>query len=224
MTGLRTPAVCLITDRRRLAPDVRTPSDEVAALERWLDEAIGRVDLIQIREPDLEAGRLWQLTRRIVARARGSGTAVVVNERADVARAADADGVHLRASSAPVGRVRAVGPPGWLIGRSVHGVEEVNAAAEADYLIFGTIYPSASKPAGAPVQGLDQLREVTAAATMPVLAVGGIDPARAGQSRRAGAAGVAAIGLFLPPGRTPNALGIAAAADALRAAMAQAGG
>ena len=219
MTTIRQPTVCLITSRQRLAADARTARDAIAALDRWLDDAIGCVDLIQIREPDLDARVLWALTRAVTARAAGSGTVVVVNDRADVARAAGADGVHLPAAGPPLARVRAFGPAGWILGRSVHTIAEVEAGAEADYLIFGTVFPSASKPSGAPAAGLARLQEAAAATTRPVLAVGGIDAPRAGECRRAGAAGIAAIGLFLPPGCAPGALGVAAATAAVRAAM-----
>lgn len=190
--------------------------EEIDALERWLDEAVDRVEMIQLREPDLEARVLLELARRLSARAKGTRTAVIVNDRADVARAAGADGVHVKASGPPVDRVRAFGPKGWTVGRSVHGVDEIRAAGDPDYFIFGTVFPTESKGPDAPVQGLDRLREAAAATDVPVLAVGGIDPDRAARCLAAGAAGIAAIGVFLPPGRAPGAMGIVAAVAALR--------
>jgi thiamine-phosphate pyrophosphorylase len=207
MTLLPRPCLCLVTHRRRLAPDARTADDEIASLERWLDEAAGRVDLVQLREADLDASRLAPLARRVAARMRGSGTRVLVNDRADVAAAAGADGVHLPASAPPPARVRPLGPGGWLVGRSAHSRAEVDAGAGADFLVFGTVFQTASKP-GAPAGGLDALAAAVAAARLPVLAIGGIDPARARACLSAGAAGVAAIGLFLPPGAAPGALGV----------------
>lgn len=220
MTRLPRPCVCLVTDRRQVAPDARTRLDEVRALDRWLDEALGVVDLIQIRERDLDGGEYCALSARVAARAKGTRTAVVVNDRADVARAAGADGVHARADGPPLDRLRAFAPPGWLIGRSVHDLAGVRAEAAADYLLFGTAFPSRSKGAGRPTQGLARLAEAAGATETPVLAIGGITPARAAECRAAGAAGVAAIGVFLPPGRTPEALGITGAAAALREAFA----
>jgi thiamine-phosphate pyrophosphorylase len=211
--------VCLVTSRRRLAPEARTLDDELRALDRWLDEALGRVDLVQIREPDVDARRLTDLVARVVARARGTRTAVLVNDRADVARAAGADGVHVPAAGAPVARVRSCGPAGWIVGRAVHGFQEAQAEPTADYLLFGTVFPSASKGQGAPVQGAARLAEVVAGTSVPVLAIGGLDPGGATQCRAAGAAGVAAIGLFLPPGREAGSLGVSAAAAALRDAL-----
>ena len=219
MNPIPVPAVCLVTDRRQLSPDARTASDEITRLESWLDEAIGAVDAIQIRERDLD-GRQWlALAGHVVERSRGTRTRVLVNDRADVALAAGADGVHLRADGPEVARVRRLGPSAWIVGRSVHGLEEIRAHAGADYLLFGTVFPTASKLAEAPTQGLDGLAEAVRATGRPVLAIGGITPARAAACAAAGAAGVAGISLFLPEGRAPGSLGILHAVGELRAAF-----
>jgi thiamine-phosphate pyrophosphorylase len=221
VSRLPVPCVYLVTDRRRLSPDARTTREQVSALERWLDDAIEAwVDVIQLRERDLDAVVLRDLAARVVARARGTATRVVVNDRADVAQAAHADGVHLRADGAPPARVRAL-DPGWLIGRSVHRAGDARETA-ADYLLFGTMFASASKPPGWVVGGLDGLRAVVDASSVPVVAIGGIDPAGARACAEAGAAGVAGIGVFLPQGLAPGGLGVKRAVDALRAALATA--
>jgi len=217
VTGIARPCICLVTDRRQLSPDARTIADELHALSRWIDQAADLVDLIQIRERDLEGARLLALASDVVSRAKGTRTAVVVNDRADVALAARAAGVHLRADGPAVERVRAIGPGGWIVGRSIHSVDEA-ATSGADYVIFGTVFPSRSKREGLS-QGIEHLQAAARASRAPLLAIGGIDPGRAGECWRAGAAGVAAIGLFLPEGRAPGSLGIARAVDALRAAM-----
>jgi len=198
---LPAPCLCLVTDRRQLAPDARTTADEITALERWLDEALSApIDLIQIRERDLEARGLCALVRRLVARRGGRAVRIVVNDRADVALAASADGVHLRADGPPIAAVRAIGPASWLVGRSVHTIDEVREHAAADYLFFGTVFPGGSKGAGAPTQGLDALAGVVAASRTPVIAIGGMTPDRAREAVAYGAAGIAAIGAFLAPG------------------------
>ena len=95
-------------------------------------------------------------------------------------------------------RVRGVTPPGFLVGRSVHSVEEaraVGASGAVDYLVFGTVFETASKPGRAAV-GVHALVAASAATTVPVLAVGGMSPSRARDAARAGASGIAAIGLF----------------------------
>jgi thiamine-phosphate diphosphorylase len=218
MTRLPRPCLMLVTDRRRLSPEARTIADELAALERFLDEAIdAEIDLIQLREPDVPSGSLASLAQRVAARASGTRVRLLVNDRADVAAVAGAAGVHLPARGLPASRLRALDGD-WLIGRSVHVGEAIDEP-DVDYLIFGTVYPSVSKR-GEAGSGLAPLGDVARAARVPVLAIGGITPPRAAACAAAGAAGVAAIGVFLPPGRSPDAMGAAPAARALRAALA----
>jgi thiamine-phosphate diphosphorylase len=210
--------VCLVTDRRRLAPDARTPDAEVAALERFLDDALDAgVDAIQIRERDLSPRIVMALTMRVMARAAGRAS-ILVNDRLDVALAAGASGVHLRGDSVPTTEARRIAPPGWIVGRSVHSPEEAGGEIDATYVLFGPVFETVSKP-GAPGAGIVRLEEAVAACHSPVVAIGGMTPERAAQARRAGAAGIAAIGMFLPPGREPSAVGVAPAVRALKTAM-----
>jgi thiamine-phosphate pyrophosphorylase len=133
-----------------------------------------------------------------------------------VALAAGADGVHLPSAGLPTGRVRML-DPAWIVGRSLHPGEAPAAAAGADYVLFGAVFPSASKPAAWRAAGLDALgAAVAAVGPVPVIAVGGMTPAGAVGAAAAGAAGVAAIGVFLPP---PRGLGARAAVAALREAL-----
>ena len=154
-----------------------------------------RADVVQIREPEVAARELLEIVHAAVVLTRGTALRVVVNERADVAIAAGAHGVHLRASGPPVGSVRAIAPAGWLIGRSAHSDDEIDGAAGADYMIFGTVFSTPSKP-GVDGQGLDALRRAVERFHGPVLAVGGITPANAPSVLATGAAGYAAIGSF----------------------------
>jgi thiamine-phosphate pyrophosphorylase len=192
MRPLEVPIICLVTDRRRL------PAPHGDSLVRLAaDAAAAGVSLIHLRERDLDDRQLLALTRRIVSAAAGTGAAVVVNERVDVALAAGAAGVHLRADSLPAARVRSIVPPGFLIGRSIHAASEARTAGDgADYLAMGTVYPSRSKSAGAPVAGVAGLAAACAAGAVPVLAIGGVTCGTLGELARAGAAGVAAIGMF----------------------------
>src|SRR5207248_221489 len=142
--------VCLVTDRRR-----RPPIDQAG------EAAAAGDDIIHIRERDLEAAELSALVAGVVRVTRGSTTRVVVNDRLDVAIACGADGVHLRGDSMPARRVRAMAPDGFLIGRSVHGAEEAQLASEqADYLVAGTVFPTASKPGATSLLGLDGLSAI----------------------------------------------------------------
>lgn len=192
--------ICLVTDRSRL-------SAGADSIDRLVDlvAAAGRagIDLVQVRERDLDARALTALVARCVEALEGTSTKVVVNDRADVAVAARADGVHLRSDSIAAPAVRTLLHQGALIGRSVHSVAETAAiagAGGADYYIFGTVYQSASKPPGHPLAALDEFSAAArAAAGIPMLAIGGMTVERASEVARRGAAGIAAIGLFVPP-------------------------
>ena len=154
--------------------------------------------LVQIRERDLDGGPLTRLVSACLEAVRGTRTRVIVNDRLDVALAAGAHGVHLRADSFAAPRVRTRAPSPFLIGRSVHSVADAVAASAAgglDYLIFGTVFETASKP-GHGVAGLAGVAAVSGATRLPVLAVGGVTPRNAPQVMTAGAAGIAAIGMF----------------------------
>jgi thiamine-phosphate pyrophosphorylase len=156
-----------------------------------------RVDLIQVRERDLEAADLARLVSDLMQLSRGSGTRVVVNDRVDVALACGADGVHLRHDSVRAEAVRTIAPAGFLVGRSVHGPAEAEGAGPVDYLIAGTVFPTPAKPADTQILGLDGLAEVVQAVAVPVLAIGGITRDRLDEVATTGAAGVAGIGLFI---------------------------
>jgi thiamine-phosphate diphosphorylase len=178
--------IVLVTDRRR-RPAVEQASEAAAA----------GVDVIQVRERDLEARDLAELVADVVRVTRGSSTRVVVNDRVDVAMACGADGVHLRGDSMPGVRVRGLAPDGFLISCSVHSAgEAVAAAGAADYLVAGTVFPTTSKPGMTQFLGVDGLAAIVGAVSVPILAIGGLTVARAAEVAAAGAAGVAAIGLF----------------------------
>ena len=191
--GLVGPLFCLVTDRTRLSPP-----DEVQLVRLAARAAAAGINLIQIRERQLDDRRLLALTRAVVEAVAGTGARVVVNDRTDIALAAGADGVHLRADSPPADQVRSIVPAGFLIGRSVHGESEAIAVASTgvDYLILGTIFPSASKPAATKWLGPDVLERVAHRVAIPLLAIGGVTADRVTSIAAAGAAGFAAIGLF----------------------------
>jgi thiamine-phosphate pyrophosphorylase len=184
----------MVTDRRAYG------SDDTTSRARLVDAAYraaqAGVDMIQIRERDLEASDLMALAVEVKRAVAGTACQVVVNDRADVALAARADGVHLPAAAVSTDRVRQMVPKGFLVGRSVHDEREVAGQDACDYLVFGTVFESASKPATHAIAGLEGLAAVTARAASPVLAIGGVTVARLPDIARAGAAGIAAIGLF----------------------------
>jgi thiamine-phosphate pyrophosphorylase len=195
--------LCLVTDRRRLCgADARSFEHVRGALEEQIGQAVAAgIDIIQIRERDLDARDVATLVTDAVRRTRGTATRVVVNDRLDIAMACGADGVHLRGDSVSTADVRRIAPAGFLIGRSVHAVGQARAAGEVDYLIVGPVFPTPSKTGEQTVLGIDGLRSIVVATRVPVLAIGGVSVDRVVQLAAAGAAGLAAIGLFI--GRSP---------------------
>lgn len=150
--------------------------------------------LIQLRDPAAPIRRLEGEAARLVTE---SPVPVLVSSRVDLALATHAAGVHLPERDIPVAAARRLLGEGRLLGRSVHSLEAARQAAEegADYLVFGPVFESESHPGQKP-EGLRSLRELVEAVPIPILAIGGVDAARAGECREAGAAGFAAIGYF----------------------------
>jgi thiamine-phosphate pyrophosphorylase len=178
--------ICLVTDRRRADPVLQGKRAAAAG-----------VDLIQVRERDLDASALVALVTAVVHAVRGTATRVVVNDRLDIALACGADGVHLRSDSIPAEAARGLAPDGFLVGRSVHGADDaIRVATHVDYLIAGTVFATASKPDADRLLGADGLRAIVAAVRVPVLAIGGVTVDRVETIAECGAAGVAGIGLF----------------------------
>jgi thiamine-phosphate pyrophosphorylase len=189
----------MVTDSRLYAPAKSDSERSEAVAAAVLRAARAGVDLVQIRERALDAAFLLEILARVRLGAGELGTRVLVNDRVDVALAGAADGVHLPSTAPACSRVRAIVPDDFLVGRSVHSEAEAiaaEAAGRCDYLIFGTVYESRSKPAGHSVAGVDALARVCSAVRLPVLAIGGITIERIPEVVAAGAAGVAAIGLF----------------------------
>lgn len=197
--------VCLVTDRRRLA-DADAPAADVARLlMAQARVAVGAgVDVIQVRERDLPSADLSALVADLLAVTRGSPTRLVVNDRLDVALACRADGVHLRSDSIAPADARRLAPAGFLIGRSVHTADEARDASGADYLVAGAVFATPSKPGMTRWLGLEGLRSIVRAASVPVLAIGGVTLDRLDEIAGTGAAGIAAIGLFQPSGEGPG--------------------
>jgi thiamine-phosphate diphosphorylase len=192
--------LCLVTDRQRLGIALGLEAGAWTDALRAQVTAAGAagMDLVQVREPDLEAAALMRLVRTLVADLRHTPTRVVVNDRLDVALAAGAAGIHLKERSFPTAAARAFTGTGFWVGRSVHDHAKAEMAGKADYLIAGTVLPTVSKPS-ATFLGWDGLAAVVRAfAGRPVLAIGGIDLPSMPIVAASGAAGVAAIGAFIP--------------------------
>jgi thiamine-phosphate pyrophosphorylase len=188
---------CLVTDRRRLCPGTASwTAEREAVVDQARAAARAGIDFIQIRERDLDGARLAALVEQVVAVTRGSSTHVLVNDRFDVALACGADGVHLRGDSIPASAVRRAAPAGFVISQAIHAAAEASAP-DVDVFVAGTVFRTESKDPGAPLLGLDGLARIVAAARVPVLAIGGVTRDRVADVVRAGAAGIAAIGMFI---------------------------
>ena len=154
---------------------------------------------VQVREKDLGAADLAFLCRRIRVLTLDAQALLIVNDRLDVALAVGADGVQRTSTSLDVEDIRRVAGPALRVGASVHSLPEaLDAEAKgADFLVFGPIYETPSKRPYGPPQGLARLAKLAAGVRRPVVAIGGITPARVRDVRLAGAFGVAAISAIL---------------------------
>jgi thiamine-phosphate pyrophosphorylase len=150
---------------------------------------------VQVREKDLGAAELAQLCRRLRDLTREAGARLIVNDRLDVALAVGADAVQRTGASLDVKDMRAVAGRRLSIGASVHSLEDaVSAEREgADWVVFGPVYDTPSKRAYGPPQGLERLAAVARGVKIPVVAIGGITPARVAEVLAAGARGVGVI-------------------------------
>jgi thiamine-phosphate pyrophosphorylase len=199
-----------VTDRRAFAASSVPPGSALADAATLRVESLGDsirravaagIGWIQIREKDLDARALVDLARFAVTEAHQQDALVMVNDRLDVALAADASGIHLGENSLPLELIsewRSSERADFRIGVSCHSLESARSAEKggADYVFFGPVFATPSKAAFGAAQGIERLREVCAAVSIPVLAIGGVNPANARACLDAGAAGIAAIRFF----------------------------
>lgn len=168
------------------------------------------VRAIQIREKEGTARRALAVALALRAVTRERGALLLVNDRLDLALAAEADGVHLGQDDLPVATARAILGPEALIGLSITDPEQLNGpdVREADYLGVGAVFPTGSK-SDAHYTGLELLAAARAAVDLPIVAIGGITVENAAAAIRAGAdvlAVISAITLAPDPGGTARQL------------------
>jgi len=204
------PLLCYVTDRRSLPGG--TPETSLAALAQKIEQVVSAgVDWVQIREKDLTARDLAGLTREVLrstaksTSSKAGAVRVLVNDRMDVALSEGAGGVHLGEKSLPIQEAKRLwqscalnGASDFVFGVSCHSLEAARDAARsgADYIFFGPVFVTPSKAAFGTPQGLEQLKQVCRAVTLPVIAIGGITFENTAFCIDAGAAGLAAIRLF----------------------------
>jgi thiamine-phosphate pyrophosphorylase len=176
-------------------------TSEFTALTKQVEHAtLAGVALIQLREKRLTARTLYDLTLKCVEITEGTTTRLLVNDRADVARAAGADGVHLTTRSIAPHAIREAFGSDFIIGVSTHSLAEADIARNeyADFATFGPIFETPSKKQYGPPPGLESLSEAAAALKpFPLIALGGVTIHNAVHCIDAGARGIAGISLFL---------------------------
>jgi thiamine-phosphate diphosphorylase len=183
---------------------VRRPSPLYAILDRsvarrdlpaLLDAVLGGGGrLVQLREKTMPLAELLPLARRLARRCREAGALFIVNDRADLALAAEADGLHVGQHDLPARRARGILRPGMILGVSTHDPEQARRAVDdgADYVAVGSIYPTTTK-AGFQLVGPELIRRVRALVPVPLVGIGGITADNAGAVLAAGADAVAVI-------------------------------
>jgi len=175
--------------------------DDVLAREDALDRlrgvmrALGARGALHLRGPHTTAARLFHLAVPLAAEQLRGGAWLVVNDRVDLALAAGARAAQLTSRSLTVRQARALAPATALrLGASVHGAVEAGFASKdgADWIVTGHVFETPSHP-GAPGRGIGHIKDVLAATTTPVIAIGGVRPEHTAMLRAAGAYGIAVI-------------------------------
>ncbi len=191
----------LVTDGRDGGEQLRT----------FLDAVLGAgVDVIQLREKELEAGAILERAEIFREACDRHGVPFIVNDRADLTFAAGADGVHLGQEDLPVGAARHLLGRKVIIGRSTHDPDQLRRAVleDVDYIAVGPVHETPTKP-GRPAAGIDLIRLAAVEVTKPWFAIGGIDGSNLAGVRAAGATRIVvvrAVTLAGDPGTAVKAL------------------
>lgn len=177
--------LCVITD----------PGAPLPVIEQAEAAARGGAGLIQLRDKHLNDADFAALARALIERLAPLGARLAINDRVEVACAIGAPVLHIGQSDGDPARVRARIGPGMVLGLSVEALDQLAAIppGTVDYLGVGPVRATATKPDHAPPIGFDGLAAITAATTLPCLAIGGLGAADAPALRRAGAAGMAVV-------------------------------
>jgi thiamine-phosphate pyrophosphorylase len=155
----------------------------------------GGARLLQLRVKDLPSREFLAIAQDVRDICQRSGCLLIINDRADIALAVNADGVHVGQEDLPLAAVRTVLGPSKLIGVSTHDPDQAVAAERggADYIGFGPLFGTNTKTTGYAARGLDQLQQIRTLVRLPIVAIGGITATRAASVLAAGADAVAMI-------------------------------
>ncbi|OPX36762.1 MAG: thiamine-phosphate diphosphorylase [Desulfobacteraceae bacterium 4484_190.2] len=155
----------------------------------------GGADTIQYREKSGSTREMIEIARNMKRLCLEAGVTFIVNDRLDVAIAAEADGVHLGQDDFPIPMARQILGEGRIIGGSAATLDEARKCLSegADYVGFGPVYPTSSKDDAGPVSGIDILKQVIEIIPLPIIAIGGVGAENIPDVMRAGARGIAVI-------------------------------
>lgn len=201
--------LCLVTDRG-LARGRSLIDIALAAVA-------GGATMVQLREKDLATRAFIEEARALKSRLAPLGAPLIINDRADIALAVDADGLHVGQDDMPLAMARALLGPGRIIGLSITALDQLDAAdaRAADYLGLGPIFAQMTKADAAAPLGLDGLRAARATTNRPLMAIGGVHAGVAAGLRRAGADGLAVVSAIVAaadPGQAAREIAAAFAA------------
>lgn len=154
----------------------------------------GGAGMVQLRNKLAAPAGLLEAARRVAAHARAHGAVFIVNDRPELVEASGADGVHAGQQDGAMAGLRSALPPGAVVGRSTHSLEQARAAVGegADYIGVGPVHPTPTKP-GRPAVGVGLVREVAEAVQLPWFAIGGLDLSNLAEVLEAGAQRVAVV-------------------------------
>jgi thiamine-phosphate pyrophosphorylase len=155
----------------------------------------GGADTIQYRQKSGSTRQMIEIARNMKRLCSEAGVMFIVNDRLDVAIAAEADGVHLGQDDFPIPMARELLGEGRIIGGSAATLDEARKCLSegADYVGFGPVYPTSSKDDAGPVSGIDILKQVVEIVPLPIIAIGGVGAENTAIVIRAGAHGIAVI-------------------------------
>ena len=193
MSPARSPyRLCLVTDRPLAGG--RPLADIVGAA------VAGGVSMVQLREKSADTRAFLDEARALKARLAGTGVPLIINDRVDIALACGADGVHVGQSDMPLEAVRALMPPGAIVGLSITCLDDLARpdADAADYLGVGPVYLQTVKPDATAPLGVDGFAAIRSATKKPVMAIGGILPTNCEPVLAAGADGLAVVTAIMP--------------------------
>ena len=183
--------ICLITDGETTERNFTAKKSKILNLITTAVEA--KISLIQIREKRLAARLVYEIVLEAANLTRRTDTKILVNDRADIAQAANADGVHLTRTSLSAATIRRSFPRDFIVGVSAHTIEKAEIA-KRDGANFVTFSPIFSSPGKGDSQGVEKLKEVCEhLRPFPVIALGGINETNFAKVLEAGAGGFAAI-------------------------------